>query len=72
MFKLGSFEEELYKSMEKQLVSNQAETKYGFNKLAKVFELLKTASDIFDDANMLDESKQVDSVLNNLVKKLEG
>ena len=71
MFKSSSFEEELVGSMQKILISNSVENKKGFNKLAKVFDLLKTASDIFDDAGMTEESKNIEEVLNVLANKFK-
>ena len=44
MFKQASFEDELYRSMENSLVKNQTENTHGFNKLAKVADLLNTAA----------------------------
>jgi len=48
MFKIGSFEDEICSSMEKQLVSNQLEHIHGFNKLAKAAEYLNSAAAIFE------------------------
>jgi hypothetical protein len=66
MFKQASFEDEIYRSMEKTLVKTQTETKHGFNKLAKAADLLNTAADIFDKAGMYKESKEVTKVLQSL------
>jgi hypothetical protein len=72
MFKKASFEEEIYKSMEKQLVSNQLEDKHGFNKLAKAAECLSAAAEIFDRAGMQAEAAEVTEVLQGLAKHLSG
>lgn len=66
MFKQGSFEDELYRSMEKTIVKNQTENKHGFNKLAQAADLLNTAADIFDRAGMRKESKEVTKVLQSM------
>jgi len=66
MFKQGSFEDELYRSMEKTLVKNQTENRHGFNKLAKATDLLNTAADIFDRAGMRKESEEVTKVLRSV------
>lgn len=66
MYKLGSFEDEIYRSMESTLVKNQTEDKHGFNKLAKATDLLNTAANIFDDAGMYEESKEITKVLRSM------
>lgn len=66
MFKQGSFEDEIYRSMEKTLVKNQTENKHGFNKLAKAADLLNTAASIFDQAGMYQESEEVVKVLQSM------
>jgi len=63
MFKSGSIENELMHSMEKTLVSSQIETKHNFNKLAKAFDYLNAAADIFDKAGLQKESREVEKVL---------
>lgn len=66
MFKQGSFEDEIFRSMETSLVKNQTETKHGFNKLAKAADLLNEAASIFDDAEMYQESGAVAEILQHL------
>jgi hypothetical protein len=66
MYKQSSFEDELYRSMEKTLVKNQTEDTHGFNKLAQAADLLNTAADIFDRAGMRKESKEVTKVLQSM------
>lgn len=66
MFKQGSFEDELYRSMEKTLVKNQTENRHGFNKLAKAADLLNTAADIFDRAGMHREAEEIVKLLQAL------
>jgi hypothetical protein len=72
MFKTASFEDEIYKSMEKNLVANQVENKHGFNKLAKAAECLGAAAEIFDQAGMQTEAAEVTEVLQGLVKVLSS
>ncbi len=72
MFKTASFEEEIYKSMEKQLVSNQLENKHGFDKLAKAADCLNAAAEIFDQAGMQEEAADVTEVLQGLAQVLSG
>jgi|HubBroStandDraft_2_1064218.scaffolds.fasta_scaffold851332_2 hypothetical protein len=71
MFKQASFEDEIYRSMEKQLVSNQVETTYGFNKLAKATELLSAAAEIFEQAGMSETSSEITEVLQSLTEALK-
>ena len=66
MYKQSSFEDELYRSMEKTLVKNQTEDTHGFQKLAQAADLLNTAADIFDRAGMHKESKEVTKVLQSM------
>jgi hypothetical protein len=68
MFKQGSVEDEIYRSMETTLVKNQVENRHGFNKLAKAADLLSTAAEIFDKANMFQESDEIAEILKNLSK----
>jgi thiamine pyrophosphate-dependent acetolactate synthase large subunit-like protein len=70
MFKISSFEEEIYKSMEKNLVSNQTEDKYNFGKLSKAADLLNAAAELFDKAGMRVEAAEVTKVLSTLAKQL--
>jgi len=71
MYKQSSFEDELYRSMEKTIVKNQTEDKHGFNKLAQAADLLNAAADIFDRAGMQEESKDVTNILEELAKDLK-
>jgi hypothetical protein len=71
MFKQSSFEDELYRSMEKTLVKNQTENTHGFNKLAQAADLLNTAADIFDRAGMQEASEDVTNILKELAKDLK-
>jgi hypothetical protein len=57
--------------MEKQLVSNQVETTYGFNKLAKATELLSAAAEIFEQAGMSETSEEITEVLQSLTEALQ-
>lgn len=66
MYKQGSVEDEIYRSMETTLVKNQVEDRHGFNKLAKAADLLNTAAVIFDQAGMYQESEEVVKVLQSM------
>jgi hypothetical protein len=72
MFKYGSFEQEIYSSMEKHLVSNQVEDQYGFNKLAKAAEYLNNAAELFDNAGMHKQAAEVTEVLHKLAEQLSS
>lgn len=67
MFKNSGFEDEIYRSMEKQLVSNQVEDKHGFKRIAQAADYLKAAADIFDQAGMTNEADEITQVLEELV-----
>lgn len=71
MFKTASFEEEIYRSMEKQLVSNQVEEKHGFKRLAQAIDYLNNAAEIFDQAGMTEQSKDITEVLQGMVQLVE-
>lgn len=66
MFKQASFEDEIYRSMEKQLVSNQVEEKHGFKRIAQAVDYLRAAADIFDQAGMTNEAEELTQVLAEL------
>lgn len=66
MFKNAGFEDEIYRSMEKQLVSNQVETKYGFKRLAQAADYLNAAAEIFEQAGMSEQAKEITEVLQGL------
>jgi hypothetical protein len=72
MFKIGSFENEILKSMEKSLVANQSEESNGFSKLAKAADYLNNAASIFDQAGMHEEAYEITEVLESLASKLIG
>lgn len=66
MFEKSGFEDEIRQSMEKQMVSNQLEKKYGFDKLSKAASLLNSAAELFDNAGMHSEANEVMNVLKSL------
>ncbi len=70
MFKLENFENEIYQSMEKKLTANQVEKSYGFNKLAKAADYLNAAAELFDNAGMYSEAKEITKILEELVNDL--
>lgn len=71
MFKSSSFEDELYRSMEKTLVKNQTENTHGFQKLAQAADLLGAAAEIFDRAGMQEASEDISDILQELAKDLK-
>jgi hypothetical protein len=71
MFKTSSFEEEIFQSMEKQLVSNQLENRHGFQKLAKAAEYLNAAASIFEQAGMEETAEDITELLQNLAGALK-
>jgi hypothetical protein len=72
MFKTGSFENEIFRSMEKTLASNQLEAKYGFDKLAKAADYLNAAAAVFEKAGMHKQAIEVTEVLQGLLDQLSG
>ncbi len=68
MFKQASFADEIYAAMENNLVSNQAESTYGFSKLAQAVEYLNNAADIFDRAGMAEVSEDIAQVLEQVAE----
>jgi hypothetical protein len=63
MFKKASFEEEIFQSMEKNLVSNQSEQKAGLKRLAQAAEYVGAAAEIFNQAGMTEEAKELINLL---------
>lgn len=72
MFKPGSFEDEIFHSMENKLVANKVEKRYGFDKLAKAADLLSVAASIFEQAGMQEEAVEVTNVLQELAQQFSG
>jgi len=71
MFK-NSFENEIFRSMEKTLVKNQTENNtHGLNKLAKAVDYLNDAAVIFERAGMTQEADLITEVLAGLAKDLK-
>jgi hypothetical protein len=52
--------------MEKQLVSNQIENKYNFNKLAKAIDYLSAAAAIFEQVGLYKEAEEVTEVIEDI------
>jgi hypothetical protein len=71
MFKQGSAENEIFRSMEKTLVKSQVENRHGLNKLAKVVDLLNNAATIFDQAGMSGEALEITEILQSLANDLD-
>lgn len=72
MFKTASFEDEIYRSMEKTLISNQAENQYGFDKIAKAADYLNAAAEVFEKAGMYKQATEITEVLQGLLSQLSG
>lgn len=71
MFKQGSCENELFRSMEQVLVKNQADkASHGLTKIAKAVDYLNEAAAIFEQAGMMEEAELVAQALQSLVKDL--
>ena len=69
MFKINSFENEIYDSMKKNLIANQVEDSHGFNKLAKAVDYLNAAAEIFENAGMVGEASKITEVLKTFASK---
>ena len=69
MFKLGSFEEEIAKSMQEKLVSNQMEKKYSFDRITKAVDFLNEAASIFDDTGFNAEAEVLTRMIERLAQK---
>lgn len=72
MFKFGSVEEELFRGMEEQLIKNQTEKQYGFQRIAKATDYLNCAAEIFEQAGMIKEALEITTILENLLKTVES
>ena len=70
MFNDDDISNEIYKSMEKQLVSNQLENKYAFNKYARTIDYLNKAASIFDKAGMYQEANEISNIMNDFAAKI--
>jgi hypothetical protein len=57
LFKFGSFEDEIMKSMETTLVKYQKDQMYSHDKLAKAIDHLSAAAEIFDDTGFNKEAE---------------
>lgn len=64
-------EDELLRAMEKSLIKNQTETRYGFDKLAKATDLLNQAAAIFESANMNTEAEEIINILQGLAQEIK-
>jgi hypothetical protein len=66
LFKFGSFEDEIMKSMETTLVKYQKDQMYSHEKLAKAVDHLSAAAEIFDDTGFSKEAE----ALTKLIEKI--
>lgn len=70
LFDSNTFEDEIYRSMEKQLVAKQVEEKHGLKKLAQAIDCLNSAADIFEQAGLTDQVDDITNVLASLNDEL--
>jgi hypothetical protein len=70
LFTTTNFEEEIYRSMEKQLVSNQLDNNHGFKRLAQAADLLNKAASIFEQAGMTVVVEGITQTLQSLADDL--
>lgn len=66
LFKFGSLEEEIMKSMETTLVKYQKDQMYGHEKLAKAVDHLSAAAEIFDDTGFSREAEFVTRLIEKI------
>lgn len=66
MFKIGSFEEELFATMQKSLVSSQLDNKLSLEKLSKAADYINTAAELLDDTGFRVEADILTRVLTRL------
>lgn len=71
MFKQAGLEDEIYRSMENQLMNNQLEQNHGFKRLAQATDLLNKAAEIFEQAGMMETAEDITEVLRDLVGALK-
>ena len=67
MFK-NAFEDEIYRSMEKQLVANQDNEKQGMKKMAQAINYLAAAASILDQAGLTEEAFELVEVAKDITK----
>lgn len=66
----NSVKDEIYQSMEKQLVANQTEDRLGIKKLARAAEYLISAAQVFEQAGMTEQVKEIAEVLQELAQDI--
>lgn len=66
LFKFGSLEDEIMKSMETTLVKYQKDQMYGHEKLAKAVDHLSAAAEIFDDTGFSKEAEFVTRLIEKI------
>jgi len=67
LFKFGSLEDELMKGMENKLSDVQKPQK--ISKVAKAFDYLSTAAELFDDAGRTKEAEVITKLIEKLAKE---
>jgi len=71
LFATANFSDEIYRSMEKQLIDNQLEKQHGFKRLAQATDLLNKAAEIFEQAGMSETAEDITELLQNLAGALK-
>jgi len=66
MFKAEKFENELMQQMERNLVLNEKENRWSFDKIAKAAEYISFAAEIFDDTGMHKEAEMLTRMLEKM------
>lgn len=66
LFKFGSLEDEIMKSMETSLVKYQKDQLFGHEKLAKAVDHLSAAAEIFDDTGFSKEAEFVTRLIEKI------
>lgn len=69
--KISSFEQELIKEMQTNLISNQAENSFSFNNLSKAADYLNNAAELFDDVGMNKHAEAITKILEKIAHEDE-
>lgn len=72
MFKQDNYSDEIYSSMSKNLSSIRAEKQHNLTKIAKVMDYLQAAADNFDEAGMFEESKEITSIMDQILADIKN
>lgn len=72
LFKFGSFEDEIMKSMETTLVKYQKDQMYSHEKLGKAIDHLSAAAEIFDDTGFNKEAEALTKFIEKIAHEKGG